>query len=499
MQSIPASKFVNITPGVLSAGGNAAILSGFLLTQNARVPMGAVLSFATATAVATYFGLGSTEYAYAQVYFAGFDNSQAKPAFLKIARYNPAAVAGWQRGGNVAAALTLAQLKAIAPAALTVVTDGVSKTTANIDLSGATSFTNAATIIQAALVTATSTALCTYDATAGAFVITSASTGALSTVAITAGAFAAALFLTATTGLVTSPGAAAAVAASFMTPLVQVDANWGSFTTTWEPVDADALGFAAWTSATNGQYGYVLWDTDAAALGSNNTTCIGYLVNQAAYSGTVLVWEPMDLMQHVMVCGFVASVDYTQTNGRATLDYKSQAGMVAGVTDITSADNLEANGYNYYAGTATRSATYNFFTPGSISGPFKWADSYFGQMWLNAGLQDAGMTLETTFRRIPYNDAGYGILEAGFSGPINAGLNAGVVVPNVPLSPSQVAAVNAAAGTPIASVLSTRGWYLQVKPATAGVRAARTSPPILFWYMDGQSVQTISMNSVDVQ
>lgn len=499
MQSIPASKFVNITPGVLSAGGNAAILSGLLLTQNTRAPIGAVLSFSTAAAVATYFGLSSTEFAYAQVYFAGFANSQAKPSVLKIAQYNVAAVAGYQRGGNVAAAKTLAQVKATAPGPLTVVTDGVSKTTANIDLSGAASLTAAAALIQAALATATSTALCTYDATAGAFVITSPTTGAASTIAITAGAFAAALFLTTATGLATSPGAAAAAAASFLTPLVQIDGNWGSFTTTWEPVDADALGFATWTNASNGQYGFVLWDTDAGALAANNTTCIGYLITLAAYSGTVLVWQPLDLMQQIMVCGFVASVDYTQTNGRATLAYKSQSGMAPGVTDATSGLNLEANGYNYYAATATRSTGFNFFWPGAISGPFKWADSYFGQMWLNAGLQDAGMALETTFRRVPYNAQGYGILEAGFSGPINAGLNAGVIVPNVPLSEAQAAAVNASAGLTISNTLSTRGWYLQVKPATAGVRAARTSPPILFWYMDGQSVQQISMNSVDVQ
>lgn len=499
MQSIPASKFVNITPGVVSAGGDVAILSGLLLTQNTRVPMGAVLSFPTALAVSSYFGIGATEYAYAQVYFAGFDNSQAKPSALKVARYNPAAAAGWQRGGNLAGAITLAQLKAITANPLTVVTDGVSATTANINLSGATSFTNAATIIQAALVTATSTALCTFDATSGAFVFTSATTGATSSVAITAGTLAAALFLTATTGLVTSPGAAAAVAASFMTPIVQQDANWGSFTTMWEPADADALGFAQWTSNTVDQYGYVLWDTDVQALTNGNQTCIGYQVKQAAYGGVVLVWEPMDLMQHIMACGFVASVDYAQTNGRATLAYRSQAGMVAGVTDPTSAANLEANSYNYYAGAATRSQAFNFFWPGSISGVFLWADSYFGQMWLNAGFQNAGMALETAMRRIPYNTDGYGLIEAAFLDPINAGLNAGVIVANVPLSAAQVAEVNNAAGIPIASVLATRGWYLQIKPAAAPARGARTSPPITFWYMDGESVQTINMNSLDVQ
>jgi hypothetical protein len=59
--------------------------------------------------------------------------------------------------------------------------------------------------------------------------------------------------------------------------------------------------------------------------------------------------------------------------------------------------------------------------------------------------------------------------------------------------------VNNAAGAPIDSILSTRGWFLQVLDALPQVRAARGSPPINFWYMDGESVQKINMASILVQ
>ena len=58
--------------------------------------------------------------------------------------------------------------------------------------------------------------------------------------------------------------------------------------------------------------------------------------------------------------------------------------------------------------------------------------------------------------------------------------------------------VNAAAGLPIDQILYSQGYYIQVLPATAAVRALRQSPPITVWYMDGQSVQQISLSSTEV-
>jgi hypothetical protein len=99
-QSIPASQFVNVNPGVVTAGGSGLILNGLLLDNTHRIPHGQVLSFATAAAVGAYFGLSSLEYTYALVYFAGFDNSQIKPATLLVTDYADEALAGWVRGAS---------------------------------------------------------------------------------------------------------------------------------------------------------------------------------------------------------------------------------------------------------------------------------------------------------------------------------------------------------------------------------------------------------------
>jgi hypothetical protein len=38
-----------------------------------------------------------------------------------------------------------------------------------------------------------------------------------------------------------------------------------------------------------------------------------------------------------------------------------------------------------------------------------------------------------------------------------------------------------------------------IQPATAQVRAARGSPPIIFFYTDGQSVQSLALTSTEIQ
>jgi len=122
------------------------------------------------------------------------------------------------------------------------------------------------------------------------------------------------------------------------------------------------------------------------------------------------------------------------------------------------------------------------------------------QIWLNNQFQLQLMELLVNTLSIPYNQAGNGLIAAACSDVIAAGIFNGIIQPGVTLSAAQAAEVNAASGgNNIAPVLSTRGWYLQVLPASAAVRAARGSPPINFWWTSGQSVNQISLNSILVQ
>ncbi len=497
--TIPASAIVSVVPNVLSAGGSALDLSGIILTENTRIPIGAVLSFASAADVSAYFGPSSSEYAAAEIYFAGFEGSTALPAALLFAQYNAAAVAAYLRGGSLSA-LTLAELQALS-GTIDVTVNGTAYTSATITLSSATSFSAAAALIQAAFTSPPFTV--SYDGLAQAFVFTGSSTGAASSFSFATGTLAAALALTGAAGAVLSQGAAAASPAAFMTAVVAQTTNWASFMTLFDPDGGSGntvkQAFAAWAGQQNNRYLYAAWDTDITPTESANAgTSLGAILKADATSGTACIYGP-DYTIAAFLCGAIASLDFSATNGRATLAFKSRSGLAASIANQTAAANLMANGYNFYGAYATANQDFTFFYPGAVSGEYLWIDAYVNQICLNNQLQLALMTLLTSTKSVPYNAAGYALIHAACMDPINSALNFGAIRPGVGLSALQAAEVNNAAGAAIDSVLSSRGWYLQIKDAAASVRAARGTPPINFWYMDGGSVQSITVPSVEVQ
>ena len=515
ISTIPASSYVNVIPGVVSAGQPGIELIDLMLTTNVRVPIGSVLSFPSLASVQSYFGASSNEATEAGIYFAGYNGCTVLPGALLFAQYPTASVGAYLRGGNVSS-LTLAQLQALS-GSLSVTIDGTVHTAASINLSAATSFSNAASIIQTDL--SLSGTQVTFDSVSGAFIIASATTGAASTLAYATGTIAAGLALTAVTGAVLSQGSIAATPATFMNSIIAQTTNLACFQTLFDPDggsgNTQKQAFAAWVNSTDNQYVYLAWDNDITPTESTAaTTSLGYILKQSNSSGTVPIYEPSGSNHHIasFVASYIGSVNFNATNGRATADYKSQTGIVPTVTNATVAANLLANGYNYYGSVATAGAAWQFFDNGQISGPYQWIDSYINQIWFNNQCQIALMTLLTSIGRIPYNPTGYAQIRMTLTGgangssislppqsPVAAAINNGVITPNVPLSAEQIIVVNNLAGQDIANTLSVQGWYLVIQPATAAVRAARQSPVIILLYMDGGSVQRINLSSLLVQ
>ena len=147
MVSIPASAIVQVLPNVLTAGGSGLDLVGLILTSSARLPVNTVMTFSNVADVSAYFGPLSKEATLAGNYFAGFDGSTIKPAALRFFRFSETAVAPFLRGGPLG--LSLEQLQAL-NGTLTISVSGTAKTSSAINFSTATSFSNAATLIQSA-------------------------------------------------------------------------------------------------------------------------------------------------------------------------------------------------------------------------------------------------------------------------------------------------------------------------------------------------------------
>lgn len=341
-------------------------------------------------------------------------------------------------------------------------------------------------------------AVVTYDSTSGAFIITGGTPGVTSTIGFGSGAAAIPLLFTAATGAVISQGAAVATPAAFMAGVITQSTTWFTLNTLFEPSTNDGVAFAGWVSGQNNRYAFIGFDTDILATESGQTTTLGYLVQAANDSGTVLLYEPSNLHQEAFVSGLFASIDYTARNGRVNPTFKSQSGITPGVSDFATATQLRLNGYNFYGVWATATQQFQGLNPGSITGPFAWMDSYADQRWLNDQLQGSIISLLFNANFIPYNAAGSVMIKAACNDPIQAAIFNGIIQSGVVLSATQIAEVNAAAGLPIDQTLFQQGWYLQVGQASPTVRNARGSPPCTFWYTTGGSVQQINLFSEEV-
>jgi hypothetical protein len=491
--TIPASDIVVVNPGVVGSGGNPLALNGVILSKSLLLPTMAVRNFASADAVKAFFGASSDEYAIAQVYFLGFNNSTIKPGTLYFAPYVNADRAAWLQSGNLSG-MTLTQLQALT-GVLTVVVDGTSFTSASINLATATSFSDAATKIAAAF-TGTGKPTCTWNAVNSTFSLNSVTTGATSTIAFATGTLSAGLMFTSATGAILSQGDIADTAATAMDVVKAQTQNWVDFMTMWEPTLVEKQAFAVWTNAQNQRYMYVCWDTDAQAIVNGSTTCFAAVAKSLGYDGVVPVYNTKELAAFTL--GSVASIDFSRLNGRITAAFKSQSGFVPTVTDQQTAANLLANGYSFYGSYATANDQFNFMYNGQMSGKWKWVDTFVDQVYLNAQFQLALLSLLTNVKSVPYNESGYSLIRAAMIDPITSGINFGSIRTGISLSASQAAQVNQAAGLDVATIIEQQGYYLQILDPSAQVRGNRGTPIINFWYTDGGAVQKITVASIDI-
>lgn len=275
--------------------------------------------------------------------------------------------------------------------------------------------------------------------------------------------------------------------------------DFAGFTTTWEPTLAQKQAFATWTGSQSDRYWYVPWDTDPQAVAEQNSASFGTWLQNQNIDGTTLLYK--DPLAAAFCLGWMASIDFDATNGRTNLCFRRSGLITPTVTDATTASTLRANGYNFYGAYANGLGRFQWLETGNVSGSFLWADSYINQIWLNAAFQSDLLNLLLSVGQIPYNTEGDGLISAAVQDTINQALRFGAIRPGVNLTDLQKQQIDRAAGTSISDTVKSRGWYFQPNASTAAadIRVARKSPPCRFWYTDGQSVQAITLASIEVQ
>ena len=442
----------------------------------------------------------------AGIYFAGFTLATITPSALNFAAYNTAARAAFLR--SAAIVMPLAQLQALT-GTLIISVDGVVKTSATINLSGATSYSNAATLIAAGF---TGGPTVVWSPTINAFIVASTTTGATSLIDYASGTLSTSLGLTAAAGAITSQGAVVDTPGSAMDNAVAASQRDVTFMTLWEPVTADKQAFGVWASAQQSRYLGAIWDTDQQANVSGSTTCFGYLCKANSYDGILPLacttaaasaagstTAALARNFAAFACAIFAATNPNQLKGRKDFMF-SQGSIAATAIDQTSWDNLKGNGYSFYGDFANGSEENIFAAGGALPGSkWRWADSFVNQVVMRNDFQNALTKLAINSLSIGYDEDGYNATRAALADPINTALNFGAIRAGVTLSTSQAQIVNQAAGVKCSDTIQTQGWYLQVLDPGATVRAARGTPIINFWYTDGQSIQSFTMASVSIQ
>lgn len=488
LASIPASEIVTVLPSVLGAGGTAMALNAVIISDDVKF---VAKEYSNADAVGNDYGTTSDKYKFAQIYFNGFTGSTVKPSALFISKYSAVDSAAKLTGASLRS-MSLDQLKAIT-GAISVTIDGVLKT-GTVDLSAATSFSNAATLIATAL-----TAAVTFDTQLQSFVIASGTTGATSSISFATGAAAEALALTELTGAQLDNVTTVDTATTAMKRLTNYTLNLSTIVAETSTALTDDIQkeIATWVSLQNHRYWLVKYGEEPTALIANNTTNFAGWIAENNVADVTCVYGTFE---HAALCaGYAASLNFSELNGRTTMDFRSTSTLAPSVTDVDDANALESNGYAYYGAFATANDRFIFLRNSIVSGEFKWVDTYVNQIHFNSQMQLSQMIGQIANKSIPYNEVGKSKVRASAQDPINAQINFGGIQTGVILSEQQKSIINNESGVDAATIIYNQGYYLMIRDATAQVRAARGSFPIKLWYTDGGSVHSINIASINVQ
>lgn len=343
----------------------------------------------------------------------------------------------------------------------------------------------------------------TYSSQTQAFQITGRTTGAEGDISYasapgsgTDADLSALLNLTEAAGATLSAGMDAQTLTSCLTNVLKYARDWVTFSTVWEPELDGKMELARWCAGYDTRFCYVMWDTDPAAP-QNSDASAARQIEMLELAGTSPNYNTPALAAFVM--GFAASLNFDETNGRATAAYKRGEGLAITVDDDEEYDQLVANGYNCYADFATASSNFRFYQPGSVTGDWDWLDTYLNAIALKDGLQLNILDLFAAVKSIPYNEAGYAMVRTACLDTITRFLNFGAIRTGVVLSQTQKVTLLSEIGQDVSNVLEQQGWYMLVKDPGATVRARRGTPECKFYYTDGGSIQKIEMTSTAIQ
>lgn len=472
------------------------------------------LEFSGASAVANfgaYFGKSTAEYTQLQKYFGFLSKGGNAPEKVVVARWYNANTAAFVKGAKVTA--SVATIAAVTNGSLTVSLDGTTEEVAGIDFTGATSYSDVATILQTAMQTDFSGSTVAYNSITGGFIVTSSLTGALSTTdGITAGA--SGTDVSGMLGLASgelSQGVDAETFAEFCDRIYHANTAGYSITTLASLTDSEITAAVAWLqTATGGQtYNtavrlvFNMADLTTAKALSSSLEALGY-------TGYVLCYDPHGEYLNILDCAICATIDYEVANGAINFNFQPAVGYTP-VTTLGSVVDYQNGQTNtalmaeledaylstvYSVGFGSQEATYYGF--GLMAGAFGTEDIQVNESALEQAIQVSIVNGMTSLNKIPLRGKDASILVGSLlTAPLEQFKTNGSIARDGVLTALERASIAQATGNAnAADAVEENGYYYKIYDLTEADIAARRVRVLIVYLASGAINRVRIVNKV---
>lgn len=514
--TIPVSNYIPVTSNVNNALSSKKVFAGISLTANTLIPTTDIVKkFTSLAEVGDFFGNPSLEYTAARQYFASKKGVPYIPPYIYFGKYIVAEIAPYLRSGaNANTATLLTTLKAITSGDITVKVNGTSYPTTGINLSTATSLSQVATLLTAAIVTANTE----LDSSGSNFTITYSGTSNQFTASIPATGNSATMdYFTSTnvvTGLATvmrftlATNAVLSQGSDALSPQENMTQLSAQFTDQFSIFFNDTMGglltdvinlaIAQWVSDAGDAYNFNCWSNEIALESATDTTSIWYLVTQAQLNNTSIFDEVLynTSDRAAAAAGVFAAIDLTQSNSAITLAFKQQDGLLPSVNNGTIAKILDAKKINYYGaiGIQGTSTVINWFYGGYTSGKWSYIDNLVGQIWIALQSQINLVKTFTAAGQVANDPDGQTTIRTGLTQACEDAITSNIIVKGLTYDTQTAAEVLTNYGANIQELTNT-GYIILNTLATQAVRQTRASSVWGILYAKGSAIQYVPINT----
>lgn len=487
------SQIVRINAAIASSPSGTARFGRVLLltSEDIQAASGSnrVVTYNNLAAVGVAYDTDSATYNSAAAYFA----QTPHPPPLLVGRWEEAAVAARLIG---AAPNTLTQIQGLNNGGLSITLNDASSaiTISGIDLSGATSLSNAAALVQTAIRAAStlpaqrSTYTVAYDATLSRFIFTAGiSSGTPDVINAVGGTVGAALGFS--TGEIRA-GTSGESVAQLIAALDEegVDYYWLAVDNNIRQSNSvDDLAEAVEATSK-----HLVLDANEATLVAASPSGTMHEIAEEQHERTTMIYSETADQKAISLAGRLASFDFDGTGPFPTAKFKTLPGRAVDTLTTSEIERLDALRVNHY----TQFGATGIVREGTTLKPNTFTDARFWLDWFVSAVQESVFGILTASASIPQTSTGLARFRNAVDEICERGRRNGGIAPGQ-VTEATAAAIRQATGNDAFDGLLSVGYLIYIgslADLTATQLAERRIPTIRVWLHGSGAIHFVDLD-----